>query len=61
MTLKRSDDSGASWETVTVIDRGPSAYSVAVALSSSTLGVVYERGPYNSISLVTIEVGAPAL
>lgn len=47
MTIKMSDDSGASWSVLKTVWPGPSAYSVLSVLSQDdafSLGLVYERG-----------------
>ena len=37
MTLKKSLDSGASWEVVSLIYAGPAAYSLVVPLTNTSL------------------------
>lgn len=62
MTLKKSDDGGATWNTVDVLHQGPAAYSCLVdlradrkdgqAASDATVGCLFECGdahPYERI------------
>lgn len=50
VTVKLSCDDGATWPHHTVVDSGPSAYSTIARLRDNTLGVLYERGPYQTIT-----------
>ncbi|MEM1452878.1 MAG: sialidase family protein [Planctomycetota bacterium] len=52
MTLRASDDGGATWETVDVLHEGPAAYSCPVALEGERVGILFECGdehPYERI------------
>ena len=46
MTIFTSKTAGKSWEVWQNIDPGPSAYSALVALSESSVGLVYESRGY---------------
>ena len=46
MTVMTSKTAGKSWEVWQNIDPGPSAYSALVALSESSVGLVYESRGY---------------
>ena len=46
MTVFTSKTAGKSWEVWQNIDPGPSAYSALVALSESSVGLVYESRGY---------------
>jgi sialidase-1 len=53
MTVRVSEDAGATWPIARVIHDGPSAYSSLAVLSDSTIGLLYERGersPYETIA-----------
>jgi len=54
MTLKRSTDSGDTWQVDTPVWAGAAEYSNVVPLTDSTVGVVYEQGDYADIVLATI-------
>ncbi|WP_170164551.1 sialidase family protein [Sinomicrobium pectinilyticum] len=57
MTLKMSEDNGASWPKQKIIHPGPSAYSDLVIISESEIGILYEGGegrPYESIVFETV-------
>jgi sialidase-1 len=59
MTLKKSTDDAESWHALALIWAGPAAYSAIVPLTSSSLGVVYERGeksPYEKITIGIVSV-----
>lgn len=52
MTIKMSEDGGASWERQMLIHPGPSAYSDLVMVSGDEIGILYEGGegrPYENI------------
>lgn len=54
MTVRRSEDGGATWSAALELYAGPSAYSDLVQLSGGGIGCLYERGrehPYESIVL----------
>lgn len=54
MTVRRSDDSGATWPASQLLWPGPAAYSVALGLpSEASVAVMYERGvsgPYEEVA-----------
>jgi sialidase-1 len=52
VTVKMSCDDGATWPLKIVVDSGPSAYSTIARLNDDALGVLYERGPYQTIRFV---------
>lgn len=57
MTLRRSDDGGATWPVALELYAGPSAYSDLVLLNEGTVACVYERGlehPYETIVFTPI-------
>ena len=56
MTIKKSTDSGQSWQVATPIFSGPSAYSVMVTIDESRVGVVYERGETDAYERITMAV-----
>ena len=58
MTLRTSDDGGATWTTVDVLHAGPAAYSCLVALPDGRVGCLFECGeksPYETITFTAIE------
>jgi sialidase-1 len=53
MTVRVSDDEGASWPVSRVIHEGPAAYSSLVMLRDRSIGLLFERGdrsPYEKIT-----------
>lgn len=61
MTLKLSDDDGATWSKEYVVHRGPSAYSDVVLINKNTIGILYEGGlqsPYEGISFELVKRSA---
>lgn len=59
MTLKKSKDFGKTWELVTILNPGPSAYSGLTLINSKTLGCLYEGGnsnPYEGIAFETYKI-----
>jgi sialidase-1 len=53
MTVRVSNDDGATWQTLRVIHDGPAAYSSLASLPDSSVGLLYERGdrsPYERIT-----------
>ena len=44
MTVKRSKDSGTTWEVAFRLGAAPAAYSDLVVMSNGDLGVLYETG-----------------
>lgn len=60
LTVRASDDNGATWPRSLVIHAGPAAYSCLVALSDSSAACLFERGeqrPYEQIAFVRFEAG----
>ena len=54
MTVKLSDDEGATWPASNLINSGPSAYSCLTTFQDGTIGCLYERGqesPYERVTL----------
>jgi sialidase-1 len=62
VTVKLSCDDGATWPVRMVVDSGPSAYSTIARLGNGRLGVLYERGPYQTIRFASFPMprGCPA-
>jgi len=61
MTLRLSEDNGATWEKKYVVHHGPSAYSDLVFLGNDRIGILYEGGeesPYEGISFEIIQRSA---
>ena len=63
MTVKRSDDQGATWDRGELVWKGPAAYSQLVELAGShkhkRLGLLFEAGEkktYETISFTTLKV-----
>ena len=57
MTVRRSDDAGASWDQERLVWAGPTAYSVLVPVNGTHVGLVFENGhssPYERISFVAV-------
>lgn len=53
LTVRVSDDDGATWPVARVVHEGPSAYSSLAALSDGTIGLLFEQGdrsPYEKIT-----------
>ena len=53
MTVKRSDDDGATWRTAFELGPAPAAYSDLVVFPDGSLGLLYETGedsPYDTIT-----------
>ena len=44
MTVRLSDDEGATWPAARVLHTGPAAYSSLAALADGSIGVLFERG-----------------
>ena len=58
MTVFTSKTAGKSWDVWQNIDPGPSAYSALVALSGSSVGLVYESKGYGAITFRTLALPA---
>jgi sialidase-1 len=59
MTVRVSEDVGASWPVKRVVHAGPAAYSCLVALQDGRVGLLYERGdrsPYERITFATFSL-----
>src|SRR5437867_1801419 len=59
MTIRISNDNGATWPISKLIHAGPSAYSCLVALSDGKLGLLFECGdekPYDRIDFVRLDM-----
>ena len=57
LTVRVSDDEGASWPFARVIHDGPAAYSSLVALPDASIGLLFERGdksPYERITFARL-------
>lgn len=54
LVVRFSCDDGASWPTSVVIEPGPAAYSTVTVLPGGDIGVLYERGPYETISFARV-------
>ena len=53
MTVRLSEDEGASWPVSRVVHEGPAAYSSLVVLPDRSIGLLFERGdrsPYEKIT-----------
>jgi N-acetylneuraminic acid mutarotase len=53
LTVRLSDDNGATWPCARVIHEGPAAYSSLVVMRAGLIGVLFERGersPYEKIT-----------
>jgi sialidase-1 len=53
LTVRLSEDDGATWPVSRVVHEGPAAYSSLVAMTDGTLGLLFERGersPYERIT-----------
>ena len=53
LTLKMSCDDGRTWPMSNPVDTGPSAYSTLARLRDGNFVLLYERGEYKYITLVT--------
>ena len=57
MTVRMSDDDGATWPVSRVVHEGPAAYSSLVVLPDRSIGLLFERGdrsPYEKITFVRL-------
>ena len=55
MTVRMSEDEGATWPVSRVVHEGPAAYSSLVVLPDRSIGLLFERGdrsPYEKITFV---------
>jgi sialidase-1 len=56
LTVRLSDDDGATWPSARVLHEGPAAYSSLAALTDGSIGVLFERGersPYERITFAS--------
>lgn len=53
MTVRYSDDDGATWKASRELFAGPSAYSCLTVLSDGTIGCLYERGEKRASETIT--------
>lgn len=52
LTIRMSDDEGATWSSARVLQAGPAAYSSLAPLPDGSIGCLYERGersPYETV------------
>lgn len=54
LSVRTSNDLGATWSDAVLVDRGASAYSVAAALADGCLGLAWEAGDYDEIVFARI-------
>jgi sialidase-1 len=57
MTVRISEDEGATWPVSRVVHEGPAAYSSLVVLPDQSIGLLFERGdrsPYEKITFVRL-------
>ena len=57
MTVRMSEDEGATWPVSRVVHEGPAAYSSLVVLPDRSIGLLFERGdrsPYEKITFVRL-------
>ena len=57
MTVRVSEDEGATWPVSRVVHEGPAAYSSLVVLPDGSVGLLFERGdrsPYEKITFVRL-------
>ena len=60
MTVRVSEDEGATWPVSRVVHQGPAAYSSLVVLPDRSIGLLFERGdrsPYERITFVRLTLG----
>lgn len=53
MTVRASFDEGRTWAASKLIDAGPSAYCCLARLADRRVGLLYERGNYEALRLVS--------
>ena len=61
LTVRLSNDDGATWKASRLLDEGPSAYSSLTKLPDRTIGLLYERGdvsPYERITFARFDLYA---
>jgi sialidase-1 len=56
LTIRLSEDEGASWPVSKQIYAGSAAYSNAIALADGQIGVLFERDNYDKISFTTFSL-----
>jgi sialidase-1 len=57
MTVRMSEDEGATWPVSRAVHEGPAAYSSLVVLPDRSIGLLFERGdrsPYERITFVRL-------
>jgi len=59
LTIRRSDDGGASWSSAYCLEEGASAYSSLGLCSDGALGVLYERGDRISFAKIPPHPSGP--
>ncbi|QUI31454.1 exo-alpha-sialidase [Streptomyces alfalfae] len=53
MTVRRSTDSGTTWQSAHTVDGLPAAYSDLVRLDADTVGLLYETGDFGAYETIT--------
>ena len=53
MTVRVSDDGGATWPVARLLDGGPAAYSCLTVLPDGTIGCLYECGRKHAYEGIT--------
>lgn len=56
LTLYKSNDEGATWQPVRVVEPGSAAYSDLVQQSDGAIGVLFERDNYRQINYTPVRV-----
>jgi len=56
MTVHLSYDEGKTWPIKRVIDSGPAAYSNLVALPNAQIGLLYEKGGYQTVTFTSFSL-----
>jgi sialidase-1 len=57
LTVRVSEDDGATWPVARVVHEGPAAYSSLAALTDGAIGLLFERGdrsPYERITFARL-------
>lgn len=60
LTVRLSEDGGATWPAARVLHEGPAAYSALAVLPDGRVACLYERGrksPYEALTLARFPVG----